>query len=165
MSAGTNQESSSATNRSVALRYFLPIVLWIILVGLLSSNLVQVNEPLVFLVRISRRLPPTFAEPGLLNRLNLVLWKLGHVAAYFVLSLLLWRLWRRGEEAFWRWSWALRTLAVGLIFAGLNELFQFFAPPRTARVTDIGLDAAGIVLALVLLHSKARRTSAPAATD
>ncbi|MGH9862518.1 MAG: VanZ family protein [Candidatus Acidiferrales bacterium] len=165
MSIGTNPESSSASNRSLGLRHLLPIFLWIALVALLSSNLVHVNDPLLFLAKIARRFLPDFAEPALLNRLNLALWKLGHVAAYFVLSLLLWRLWRRGEEAFWRWSWALRTLAVGLIFAGLNELFQLFAPPRTARATDIALDAAGILLALALLRRQARRASVPAATD
>ena len=161
MNASAPRESSSAAARGPWLPYLLPIFLWVALVALLSSNLVQVNDPLLFLMKLSRRLFPSFAEPGLLNRLNLALWKAGHVVAYFVLSLLLWRLWQRGEKIAWRWLSAFRTLAVGLLLAGLNELFQVFAPPRTARATDIALDAVGIVLALLLLRRQARR--APAA--
>lgn len=165
MNAGAPRESSSAATRAPWLPYLLPIFLWVALVALLSSNLVQVNDPLLFLVKIAKRSFPDFAELALLNRLNLALWKAGHVAAYFVLSLLLWRLWRRGQENSWRWLWAFRTLAVGLLLAGLNELFQYFAPPRTARATDIALDGAGIVLALVLLHRRARHARAAQANS
>jgi len=157
MNASAPRESSSAALRGLWLPYLLPIFLWVALVALLSSNLIHINDPLLFLVKIARRLFPNFAEPGLLNRLNLALWKAGHVAAYFVLSLLLWRLWRRGLENSWQWLWAFRTLVIGLLLAGLNELFQYFTPPRTARASDIALDAGGIVLALALLHRRARR--------
>ena len=165
MNASAPRESSSVVPRGLWLPYLLPIFLWVVLVALLSSNLIQINDPLVFLAKMARRLFPNFAEPGLLNRLNLALWKAGHVAAYFVLSLLLWRLWRRGQENSWRWLWAFRTLAVGLLLAGLNEFFQYFAPPRTARATDIALDAGGIVLALALLHRRARRARAAKAAS
>lgn len=133
--------------------------------ALLSTNLVSATDLLWFLFRTATRLLAHAPELGLVNAVDYALWKLGHVVVYFVLSLLLWRLWRRGSVTSWRWPWALATLAAGLLVGGLSELYQYFAPPRTARLSDIALDAAGIGLALVLLRRRARRSRPASATD
>lgn len=55
-------------------------------------------------------------------------------------------LWRLLAPRWSRWS----ILLLGGTFAGVSETLQMFAPGRTARISDVLNDVAGIVLGLVL---------------
>jgi VanZ family protein len=80
---------------------------------------------------------------GHLPEAEVLLRKLGHVAGYFVLTVLLVRALRRSGVA------AAVPVAVGAAFAYAisDEWHQSFVPGRTATPRDVGIDGLGIALA------------------
>lgn len=89
--------------------------------------------------------------------LNFALWKLIHVGVYFVLSLLLWRVFRGEAREAWRGDWARRTFLAGVALAALDEFHQHFQAKHAARLADVAWDALGVALALGFLYWRARR--------
>ncbi len=73
--------------------------------------------------------------------------KAGHVIEYFILGLLMFRGFRGGSTAEWKWRWSLSAVIGVVLWAVTDELHQSFIPTRTASITDVGIDAAGGVLA------------------
>ena len=78
--------------------------------------------------------------------LDFLVRKAGHMVAFGILALLLWRA-MAGTTA-WRrpWAWAL-TLAV--LYAASDELHQGFVAGRHPAAVDVGIDSAGALLAVV----------------
>jgi VanZ family protein len=82
--------------------------------------------------------------------LNLLLKKAGHISVYAGLTALMWHaLAREGVPRPWRFG-------LSLLFATLyglsDEYHQSFIPGRNGRLTDVGIDALGAMLALILLR-------------
>lgn len=98
------------------------------------------------------------AQPDLdsgLGALDLVLRKLAHMAEYAALTLL--------------WAWALRpsvrhcvavAALIALVYAASDEFHQSFVPGRTGSPIDVVIDAAGIIVAAMLLRYHRRVRSA-----
>jgi len=87
--------------------------------------------------------------------------KTGHVAEYFILSLLLLRGIRAGQRGA-RLAWAVVAIVIVAAYASLDEFHQSFVPGRTAAVSDVLLDTAGgiaaqVVVALVVLLGDIRQ--------
>ena len=78
----------------------------------------------------------------------------GHLAGYFILSLLLYRALNRADIA-WSGKAASYTLLIGFLYALSDEFHQLFVPGREAAFGDVAVDTLGIVflLALVKLRS------------
>lgn len=77
-----------------------------------------------------------------------------HLTEYALLGLFIWRALRQPVPGDTRkWSWRQMRLAWGLavIYAASDEFHQYFVPSREARVTDVGIDACGALIGLVLL--------------
>ena len=80
--------------------------------------------------------------------LDFVIRKLGHMGVYGILALLSWRAlaattpWRRP------WAWAV---ALTVLYAASDELHQGLVGGRHASAIDVGIDATGALLALVLV--------------
>jgi len=72
-----------------------------------------------------------------------VLRKCAHVSEYAVLALLLYRALGRELPAF----------LVGLAYAVTDEIHQEFVRGRHASPFDVSMDAAGLVLGLLVLHA------------
>jgi hypothetical protein len=103
---------------------------------------------------------PTFAWAGLIFAFSsqssltfipdqpLEFGKLGHMAIFGILALLLWRALARTTT--WRrpWAWAL-VLAV--IYAMTDEFHQSFVPGRDPSIRDVGIDAAGALIAVAIV--------------
>jgi VanZ family protein len=84
--------------------------------------------------------------PGLGTDLGVwdtVLRKFGHATEYAVLALLLFR--AVGRE--------LPSFLLGLAYAVSDELHQEFVRGRHASPFDVSMDAAGLVLGLLVLHA------------
>lgn len=86
--------------------------------------------------------------------------KLGHLAEYSLLGLLLMltlRAYTRRVVAYSGWP-----LLGGLLVATLDEAYQLFVPDRSGQVIDIALDFAGVLagMALALLALAIRRAVA-----
>ena len=74
--------------------------------------------------------------------------KLGHMAIFGILSLLLWRALARTTTLRRPWAWAL---ALTVIYAMTDELHQSFVPGRDPSIRDVGIDAAGALIAVVIV--------------
>ena len=71
--------------------------------------------------------------------------KLGHMTVFGVLALLIWRAVARTTT--WRrpWAWAV---ALTLAYAVTDELHQGVVSGRNASAVDVGIDAAGGLIAV-----------------
>ena len=88
-----------------------------------------------------------------ISALNLIVRKLAHVIEYCILTLLLYRS-LAGEQSL-RWRPHLAFLAAGIasLYALSDEFHQLFVPGRGARLLDWGIDLAGVVFAMLVVHS------------
>jgi VanZ family protein len=80
--------------------------------------------------------------------LDFVIRKLGHMGVFGILALLLW--WAMAGSTAWRrpWAWAF---ALTVVYAVSDEFHQEFVAGRHPSSTDIGIDAAGALIALVVI--------------
>ena len=75
----------------------------------------------------------------------------GHLVGYALLGFLLYRA-LYGSLLGWNLIAARNTFIIGVLYAVSDELHQLFVPGRHASVTDVGIDAAGILLALLVIR-------------
>lgn len=78
---------------------------------------------------------------------------LGHLVGYAILGFLLYRAFNGGIKG-WSSAAAWRSFIVGLLYAVSDEIHQLYVPGREASVIDVGIDAAGLLLALLLVWLK-----------
>lgn len=81
--------------------------------------------------------------------------KLGHITEFFLLGMVLCRflgIWLQNR----RW-WPVLALAGGVLAACVDETIQRFVPGRSGRLTDVGIDAIGLVLGVVLIYCIEKR--------
>ena len=96
-------------------------------------------------LRVLRPANLTFVpDPGL----DFVIAKLGHMAIFGVLALLLWRALAGTTTLRRPWAWAL---ALTVLYAITDELHQAFVPGRNASLGDVGIDAAGALIAVAIV--------------
>lgn len=112
------------------LYYWLPVLLWMGLILVISG---QPNLP---------------CHSN--NTVDLITKKAGHVTEYGVLAFLLWRAIskERGSPAPLSFGGAF---IFSLFYAALDEFHQTFVSGREGNLTDVGLDALGVLLALCLI--------------
>jgi VanZ family protein len=80
------------------------------------------------------------------QNLDFLVRKAGHMGVFGILALLLWRA-LAGTTA-WRWPWAW-ALAVTVLYAATDEIHQGFVAGRHESAVDVGIDAAGALIAVV----------------
>jgi VanZ family protein len=88
--------------------------------------------------------------------LDFVIRKAGHMGVYGILALLLWR--ALASMSAWRrpWAWAL---ALAILYAITDEFHQGFVAGRHPSAVDVGIDAAGAAIAVLVAGLvRARRT-------
>ncbi len=90
--------------------------------------------------------------PFVLNKTaDFITKKAGHVTEYGVLAFLLWR--AISKERGWpAWPSLSGAFSVSLLYAISDEFHQTFVPGRTGRLTDVGFDVLGALLALGLVR-------------
>ena len=139
------------------LRYWLPLLVWLGVIFLGSTNLMSAEHTSRLIVPILLWLKPGMAPDRILFIL-IVMRKSAHVSEYAILALLLWRALRSGPT--------LRTkrpvlfgavLVACIVFAASDEFHQSFVKSRTPSVRDVLLDVAGAFLGLLIGASFAQR--------
>jgi VanZ family protein len=116
------------------LRYWLPPVLWMSVIFILSA------QPTL----------PHYPEA----LLDLVLKKAGHMIEYGILAFLLWRALSRGRVS---WLALVTTFVVSVLYAASDEYHQTFVPGRNGTPVDVGIDAVGALVALLIVRSLGRK--------
>ena len=117
-------------------RYWLPLVLWMGLIFILSAQ------------------PSLPHHPDTL--LDLILKKVAHMMEYGILAFLLWRALSRGRGALSRLA-LVTAFFVSVLYAASDEYHQTFVPGRNGTSVDVGIDAVGALVALLIVGSLARK--------
>jgi VanZ family protein len=137
--------------RNRFLRY-APLILWIGVIFLLSSNLGSMNNTSRFIRPLLRFLFPDAPEE-LLQIYHGYIRKLAHVTEYAILAFF-------ASRAFWASSiktiakgWFIFSLALVVAVAFLDELNQSFISSRTASIFDIVLDCLGGLIMTLLFFA------------
>lgn len=157
------------------LKYWLPALLWIAIINVMSIGLFSAQDTgtVVFWIFAHLGVPREYWAT-----LHFMIRKMGHITEYSILSgTLFWSLRGTtlpGVERSWDIRWARAAWVICTIVAILDEIHQRFVPGRTPAVHDVALDSAAaaavqIVLWLVLRHrprspeanGSAVRTEAP----
>ena len=85
--------------------------------------------------------------------LDLVVRKVGHMAVFGILALLLWRALATTTHVRRPWAWAL---ALAILYAITDELHQGRVSGRHASPVDVAIDAAGVLIAVGVIAGMRR---------
>jgi VanZ family protein len=88
--------------------------------------------------------------------LDLILKKAAHLIEYGILAFLLWRALSRGRGATPR-SALVTAFVVSVLYAASDEYHQSFVPGRNGTPVDVGIDAIGALVALLVVGSLGKR--------
>lgn len=130
-------------------RYWLPAILWTVVVFIASSDTFSAEHTGSILEMVLTRIygaisPERFAFIHFLVR------KSAHVTEYGILALLYFRGWRGDHSVDWRFLWARRAWAICIAVAATDEFHQSFVPSRGSSPWDVALDAAGAAVFLAI---------------
>ena len=145
--------SSPPSGLGLFLRYWLPVLLWMLLIFGLSTTAGSPRNTSRIIGPIVRWLVPGISDDAV-GKVVLTVRKAAHVSEYAVLALLSWRARRkpvRRDHRPWHWSEAAFALAVAVLFAVTDEWHQTFVPSREGSPRDVLIDAGGATLALLAL--------------
>ncbi len=139
------------------LRYWLPVILWMILIFSGSTDAMSSNHTSRIIGPLLRWLKPDISEAAV-GRIVLTVRKSGHLTEYAILALLFWRAWRNPARAdgAWRWLEAFFAVTAAGVYAASDELHQYFVPSRGASFGDVLLDTAGAVAGVLALWAVGR---------
>ena len=139
------------------LKYWLPLLIWLGMIFVGSTDLMSAEHTSRFIVPILLWLKPGMA-PETIRSILFAMRKCAHVSEYAVLALLLWRALRGGSAICGKMSILFGAVLLGCaVFAASDEFHQSFVKSRTPSVRDVLLDIAGALLGLLIGVSFARR--------
>ena len=131
------------------LKYWLPVLIWLGVIFLGSTDMLSAEHTSRFLVPFLRWIDPQISF-ATLNAIQLGIRKLGHLTEYAILAMLLWRALRSGTR--WQMKMSILFLVAALasaIFATSDEFHQSFVPSRTASPNDVMIDICGALIGLL----------------
>lgn len=135
------------------LRYWLPVLVWMVLIFSASSDAKSYQHSSLFFEPLMRWLFPHLPQPQI-EAIHHAFRKGCHLTEYAVLVLLLWRAIRqpvKNDPRPWLWPEAGLALALVFLYAASDELHQAFVPTRTAQISDVLVDTSGAAIGLLLL--------------
>jgi VanZ family protein len=141
------------------LRYWLPLLLWMIVIFSASADTESTERTSRFLEPFLRWLNPNVST-ATIELVRLIVRKAAHAGEYALLSWLAWRAFRRPrrhEKRPWSWPIAAATLGTVILYAATDEFHQLFVPNRTGSFKDVCIDAAGGAFGLSLVWLCYRR--------
>ena len=128
-------------------RAWLPVVLWMTLMFIGSTDLMSAGHTSRFLTPFLRWLDPAIS-PEAIAQAQFFVRKAAHVTEYAILSGLLFRALRDPLGGFWRR--AAFALFPAILFAATDEWHQSFVATRTASLGDVCLDSLGAVFGILI---------------
>ena len=121
------------------LKYWLPVLLWMILIFIGSTELLSAEHTSRYIGPFLRWCAPHVSDATIAT-VQLVVRKCGHLTEYAILAALLFRA-LGGFGA---------TLLLAAVYAALDEFHQSFVASRTASPWDVAIDCAGTLVGLAL---------------
>jgi VanZ family protein len=126
------------------LKYWLPVVIWMILIFVGSTDLLSAEHTSRFIGPFLRWFAPNISDPAVAS-VQFIVRKCGHLTEYAILATLFYRALRLYRER------ALGIVfIVAAIYAALDEFHQSFFASRTASVWDVGIDCVGALVGVLL---------------
>ena len=135
------------------LKYWLPVLLWMALIFIASTDLMSTEHTARFIGPFLRWFAPDISDATVAS-IQFVVRKCAHFTAYAILSALLLRALRQHLLAARSVAFVLAAL-----YAVLDELHQSFVPSRTGSPWDVVIDIIGALLGLVIYVRMTRRTN------
>jgi VanZ family protein len=132
------------------IKKWMPVLLWGGMIFYFSTDTFSSANTSPLLRELIARLVPGITTQQI-DAVDLGVRKFGHLAEYFVLSVLLLRAFDAGQRINWNWRSGFWTLALVLVCAVTDELHQAFVPSRTAAVADVLIDLFGGVCGVLLM--------------
>jgi VanZ family protein len=135
------------------LGYWAPVIAWVALIFFFSTDVFEPGEGGLthrFIRAILLAFSPDLS-PQTIETVHILIRKLAHVVEYGVLVLLLYRAVRQDSLEPRHWRWALPSLLLALLIAGLDEFHQSYTSMRTGSIRDLGLDSAGMLIAQLMI--------------
>ena len=132
------------------LKYWLPLLIWMGVIFVGSTDLMSAEHTSRFIVPILLWLKPGMA-PETMRSIVFAIRKCAHLSEYAVLSLLFWRALRGGSAIRWKMSMLFGAVLLGCaVFAASDEFHQSFVKSRTPSVRDVLLDIVGGLIGLLI---------------
>lgn len=139
------------------LKYWLPLLVWLGVIFLGSTNLMSAEHTSRFIVPFLLWLKPGMS-PQTIWSILVVIRKSAHLSEYAILALLLWRALRSGKALRPKTPMLFGAVLLGCaVFAASDEFHQCFVKSRTPSLRDVVLDVAGALLGLLIGAAFARR--------
>jgi len=131
-------------------KYWLPLLLWVGVIFLGSTDMMSAERTSRFIVPFVRWLKPDIS-PETLTSIHFIVRKCAHLGEYAVLALLL----LRAAIFMTNFKRSLAILYVSvwgacLFVAATDEFHQTFVASRGALATDIMIDSGGAILGLLI---------------
>ena len=132
------------------LKYWLPVVIWLGLIFIGSTDLLSAEHTSRIIDPILRWFNPDVSI-ATIARVQFFLRKAGHLSEYALLAMLLWRAFRHVPR--WQAKMSILFLAIWLLcsfFAASDEFHQSLVPSRTASPKDVLIDVIGALAGLII---------------
>lgn len=141
----------------VFLKYWLPVMIWLAVIFLGSTDLMSAEHTSRFIVPVLLWLKPGMS-PKTIWFILVFVRKCAHLSEYAVLALLLWRALRSSPALHMKMPILFGAVLLGCaLFATSDEFHQSFVKTRTPSVRDVLLDVTGALLGLLIVSSFAPR--------
>jgi VanZ family protein len=134
------------------LKYWLPVLLWMMVIFYLSTNAGSSANTSRIIEPVLRWLMPHLST-HMIHQVHSAIRKVGHLAEYAILGWLLWRALRRAQSGLTggsAWKAALATLVLSAAYAATDEFHQSFIPARTPSVRDVMIDTGGALFSVAI---------------
>jgi VanZ family protein len=127
------------------IKNWLPVVLWICCIFLLSTDYFSAEHTSRVLERLLRFLTPHITTREI-DTIHFLVRKAAHVTEYCIASLLLFHSFRNTMQFQSYWRWVFYSLVIVIFVAATDEYHQAFVISRTSSVMDVGIDIIGGIL-------------------
>ena len=139
------------------LTYWLPVVIWLMMIFIGSTDLMSAEHTSRIIGPILRWLHPGIS-PARIEQVQFVVRKMAHVSEYALLSLLiLHALANTTRQARFAGAASITFLISG-VFAASDEFHQSFVPSRTSSVRDVMIDITGAIVGITIYWSFLHKT-------
>jgi len=145
---------------SPLLKYWLPLVIWMALIFVASTEHGSPAHTWLLLEPFFRWFLPT-ASAVTADRVHLLIRKAAHLAEYATLGVVLFRALGstyRGLLRDERWKIAALALGIAALYAVSDEFHQSFVPSRHPSASDVLIDTCGAFLGIAIIFAIRRKT-------